>query len=51
MVKKQSKKDHVRISFYEGLHRHAALMMCLLSSKLDLFATEVTYGSLTAEYI
>jgi hypothetical protein len=32
MVKKQSKKDHVWISFYEGLHRHAALMMCLLSS-------------------
>jgi hypothetical protein len=51
MVKKQSKKDHVWISFYEGLHRHAALMMCLLSSKLDLIANEITYGSLTAEYI
>ncbi len=50
MVKKQSKKDHVWISFYEGLHRHAALMMCLLSSKLDLVANEDTYGSLTAEY-
>jgi hypothetical protein len=51
MVKKQSKKDHVWISFNEGLHRHAALMMCLLSSKLDLVANEITYGSLTAEYI
>jgi hypothetical protein len=51
MVKKQSKKDHIWISFYEGLHRHAALMMCLLSSKLDLVANKVTYGSLTAEYI
>jgi hypothetical protein len=26
-------------------------MMCLLSSKLDLVANKVTYGSLTAEYI
>jgi hypothetical protein len=51
MVKKQSKKDHVWISFYEGLHRHAALMMCLIFSKLDLVANEVTYGSMTAEYI
>jgi hypothetical protein len=51
MVKKQSKKDQAWISFYEGLHRHAVLMMCLLSSKLDLVANEVTYGSLTAEYI
>jgi hypothetical protein len=51
MVKKQRKKDHVWISFSEGLHRHTALMMCLLSSKLDLVANEVTYGSLTAEYI
>ncbi len=51
MVKKQSKKDHVWISFYEGLHRHAALMMCFLSSKLDLVANKITYGSLTAEYI
>jgi hypothetical protein len=51
MVKKQSEKDHVWISFYEGLHRHAALMMCLLSSKLNLIANEITHGSLTAEYI
>jgi hypothetical protein len=51
MVKKQSKKNHVWISFYKGLHRHAALMMCLLSSKLDLVANKVTYDSLTAEYI
>jgi hypothetical protein len=51
MAKKPSKKDNVWISFYEGLHRHAAPMMCLLSSKLDLVANKVTYGSLTAEYI
>ncbi len=51
MVKKQNKKDHVWISFYESLHRHAALMNCLLSSKLDLVANKIIYGSLTAEYI
>ncbi len=33
------------------MHRHAALMMCLLSSKLDLVANKITHGSLTAEYI
>ncbi len=51
LVKKQSKKDHVWISFYEGLHRHAALMMCLLCSKLNLVTNKVKYGSLSAEYI
>jgi hypothetical protein len=30
MVKKLSTKDHIWMSFYEGLYRHAALMMCLL---------------------
>jgi hypothetical protein len=51
LVKKQSKKGHVWISFYEGLHRHAALMMCLLCSKHDLVNNKVKYGSLSAEYI
>jgi hypothetical protein len=51
LVKKQSKKDHVWISFYDGLHRHAALMMCLFCSKLNLMTNEVKYGSLSAEYI
>ena len=50
MVKK-SKKDKIWMSFYEGLHRHAALMMCLLCSKFDLVTNEVKYGSLSADYI
>jgi hypothetical protein len=51
LVKKQRKKGHVWISFYEGLHRHAALIMCLFCSKLDLVTNKVKYGSLSAEYI
>ncbi len=38
------------MSSYEGLHRHAALMMCLLCSKIDLMSNEVNHGSLTADY-
>ena len=49
MVKK-SKQDKIWMSFYEGLHRHAALMMCLLCSKFDLVTNEVNYGSLTEDY-
>jgi len=48
---KRSKKDNIWMSFYEGLHRHAALMMCLLCSKLDLVTNEVKFESLTADYI
>ncbi len=50
MVKK-SKNDNIWMSFYEGLHRHAALMMCVLCSKFDLVTNEVNYGSLSADYI
>ncbi len=38
------------MSFYEGLHRHAALMMCLLCSKIDLVSNKVNHDSLTADY-
>ena len=31
-VKARSNKDNIWISFYEGLHRHAALMITLLSA-------------------
>jgi hypothetical protein len=50
MVKKLSTKDHIWMSFYEGLHRHAALMMCLLCSKIDLVSNKVNHDSLTANY-
>ena len=38
------------MSFYEGLHRHAALMICLLCSKIDLVSNKVNHDSLTANY-
>jgi hypothetical protein len=50
MVKTSKPKDNIWMSFYEGLHRHAALMMCLLCSKVDLMTNEVNHGSLTVDY-
>jgi hypothetical protein len=50
MVKRSSTKDHIWMSFYEGLHRHATLMMCLLCSKIDLVSNKVYHDSLTANY-
>jgi hypothetical protein len=50
MIKKSSTKDNIWMSFYEGLHRHAALTMCLLCSKIDLVSNKVNHGSLTADY-
>jgi hypothetical protein len=50
MVKKSSTKDNMWMSFYEGLHRHDALMMCLLCSKIDLVSNKINHGSLTADY-
>ena len=35
LVKTQSKKDNIWISFVEGLHRHAATIPCLLCMKFD----------------
>ena len=35
LVKTESKNDHVWISFVEGLHRHAAIVLSLLCSKFD----------------
>jgi hypothetical protein len=50
MVKTSNTKDNIWMSFYEGLHRHAALMMCLLCSKVDLMTNKVNHGSLIADY-
>ncbi len=38
------------MSFYEGLHRHAALMKCFLCSKIYLVSNKVNHDSLTANY-
>jgi hypothetical protein len=50
IVKESSTKDNIQMSFYEGLHTHAALMMCLLCSKIDLVSNKVNHCSLTADY-
>ncbi len=36
LVKTTSKKDNVWISFVEGLHQHAAIVMCLTCSDFNL---------------
>ncbi len=46
LVKTMSKKDNVWISFVEGLHRHAAIVMCLTCSDFDLKDNYINQGSL-----
>jgi hypothetical protein len=40
-----SKEDHVRISFVEGLHQHAAIVTFLMSSEFDLVGNYIEQGS------
>lgn len=49
-VKSISKKDNVWISFYEGLHRHAALMLSLLSSTFNMKENILAHKTLTRAY-
>ena len=35
-MKTKSKQDNVWISFYEGLHRHASLLITLLAAAFDI---------------
>jgi hypothetical protein len=46
LVKTTSKKDNVWISFVEGLHRHAAIVMCLTCSDFNLKGSYINQGSL-----
>jgi hypothetical protein len=46
LVKTMSKEDHVWISFVEGLHQHAAIVMCLMSSGSDMVGNNIEQGSL-----
>ena len=46
IVKTSSKKDHLWISFIEGLHRHAALVMCLTCSSFDLVDNNIIHESM-----
>jgi hypothetical protein len=41
-----SKEDHAWISFVEGLHGHAAIIMCLMCSGFDLESNYIEQGSL-----
>ncbi len=49
-VKYQSDKDYIWISFYEGLHRHAALLLSLTSAAFNLTENEIKFKSLTKDY-
>jgi hypothetical protein len=49
-VKYQSDKDYIWISFYEGLHRHTALLLSLTSSAFNLTKNEIKFKSLTRNY-
>ncbi len=48
-VKYRSDKDN-RISFYEGLHRHTALLLSHTSSAFNLTKNEIKFKSLTFEF-
>jgi len=49
-VKYESKNDFIWMSFYEGLHRHAALLLSLTSSAFNLTKNEIKFKSLTTDY-
>ena len=49
LVKSESPKDHIWVSFFEGMHRHAAIVTGLLCSQFDFVTNELKPGSLTLE--
>ena len=49
-VKYQSNTDNIWMSFYEGLHRHTALLLSLTSSAFNLTKNEIKFKSLTSEF-
>ena len=46
-VKTESKSNNAWISFVEGLHRHAAILACLLCSKFDHYNNVLEPGLLS----
>ncbi len=50
-VKCESKKDDVWMTFYEGLHRHSALMVSLLSSSFIIKENLFKNKSLNSQYL
>ena len=49
-VKYRSTTDNIWMSFYEGLHRHTALVLSLTSSAFNITKNEIKYNSLTSEF-
>jgi hypothetical protein len=48
LVKRESKKDNIWISFWEGMHRHAAIIMSLLCSDITYDTNNCyVHGTLT----
>ena len=50
MVKPRSKLDNVWFSFYEGLHRHASLLITLLSAIFDPTTNVLKFRTLSVDY-
>ncbi len=49
-VKYQSNKDNIWMRFYEGLHRHTALLLSLTSSAFNLTKNKIKFKSLTSDF-
>ena len=50
LVKVQSKKDNVWISFYEGLHQHASLLITLLLAVFNTTTNILKFNTLSVDY-
>ena len=48
-VKSRSRRDHIWFSFFEGMHRHAAVVVGLVCSKFNHSTNELKPGSLTLD--
>jgi hypothetical protein len=46
LVKSQSKRDRIWFSFFEGMHRHAAIVTGIVCSKFNHVTNELELGSL-----
>ena len=49
LVKSQSQCDHIWFSFFEGMHRHAAIVAGLVCSRFNHSTNELDPGSLTLD--
>jgi hypothetical protein len=49
LVKSKSQVDHMRFSFFEGMHCHAAIVAGLVCSKFNHSTNNLELGSLTVK--